>query len=351
MTRSFSSVVKWVLCIVLIALIIATFALCLLSSSGASVASAMSVDISDDGIVSDNNLLPYSWYSDITTNNGWQSASVFHWDIDSSSDYGSFSSTGSNTSYLCLYYSMQLQPGTYTLSVSSCPDSSSYLDSGNSYDYRLAYKIKDNNAVLSALVNSTKNSIGVFDVSSVTFTVDSVSEVAVGLYNDNKNLFNKYVIDIKFFKLEEGSSFTGYVHSNISTDDIYNEGYEAGYNKGQTDGHEQGYDEGYKQGTADGVVSANDIFLCTAFDVQYDPDKGNIYINNRDQYKSNFLVNTTPMEFIPFSCLAYSGYDGYFYPKDCLPTSYDSPAPLIKSGNLVKSEKTRTAGSSSPVII
>ena len=314
MTRSFSSVVKWVLCIVLIALIIATFALCLLSSSGASVASAMSVDISDDGIVSDNNLLPYSWYSDITTNNGWQSASVFHWDIDSSSDYGSFSSTGSNTSYLCLYYSMQLQPGTYTLSVSSCPDSSSYLDSGNSYDYRLAYKIKDNNAVLSALVNSTKNSIGVFDVSSVTFTVDSVSEVAVGLYNDNKNLFNKYVIDIKFFKLEEGSSFTGYVHSNISTDDIYNEGYEAGYNKGQTDGHEQGYDEGYKQGTADGVVSANDIFLCTAFDVQYDPDKGNIYINNRDQYKSNFLVNTTPMEFIPFSCLAYSGYDGYFYP-------------------------------------
>ena len=328
MTRSFSSVVKWVLCIVLIALIIATFALCLLSSSGASVASALSVDLPDDGIVSDNNLLPFSWYSDITTTNGWNSSLT----STSSSDYGSFSSSGSNSNYFCLFYNMQLEPGTYTLSLSSSPDSSSDFDSGT-YDYRLAYRINSQTAEMTKLVNRSNSSIGVFDVTSITFTVDSLSNVTIGLFNCNNGLFNTYRIDIKFFKLEEGSSFTGYVHSNISTDDIYNEGYEAGYNKGQTDGHEQGYDEGYKQGTADGVISANSIFVCSRYMVKSTWDKSlNIYVNHLQSYASDSdggLPFVPPlMNYIPLSCLVYNDDAECLLPKD-LTNSYDPSHPNV----------------------
>lgn len=318
MTRSFSSVAKWVLCIVLIALLVATFACCLLFSPGASVASAMSVDISDDGIVSDNNLLPFSWYSDITTTNGWNRSLG-----SSSSDYGSIGFTGSNSNYFCLFYNMQLEPGTYTLSLSSSPDSSSDFDSGT-YDYRLAYRINSQSAEMTNLVNRSSSSIGVFDVTSITFTVDSLSTVTVGLFNCNDGLFSTYLIDIKFFKLESGSSFTGYVHTDTPPyDDIYNDGYEAGYDEGYNQGQTDGYDQGYEQGTADGVISANDIFLCTAFDIEYDPTKKNIYINKGDVYTSytNFVVNTIAMKFVPFSCLYYDSEDGGFYPKDIVRTS------------------------------
>lgn len=327
MTRSFSSVAKWVLCIVLIALIIVTFAFGLLSSSGASVASAMSVDISDDGIVSDNNLLPYSWYSDITTENGWNRSLS-----STSSDYGKFSSSGSNSNYFCLFYVVQLQPGTYTLSLSSCPDSASDFDYGT-YDFRLAYSIKDNTAQMVNLVNRSESYIGVFDVTSITFTVESLSNVTVGLFNCNDGLFSEYVIDIKFFKLEAGSSFTGYVHSDISTDDIYNEGYEAGYNQGKTDGHEQGYEEGYKQGTSDGLISANSIFVCSRYQVKSTWDKNlNTYVNSLQSYSSDhgddlpFVCKL--MNYIPLSCLVYNDDAECLLPKD-LTNSYDPAHPNV----------------------
>lgn len=303
MTRSFSSVAKWVLCIVLIALLIATFACCLLFSPGASVASAYNATLPDDGIVGEN-LLSSSYFTNYKNSASWKFVAPFtSSDVVQSSEYCTFTSSatvsGTKLFYQDVYHDVHLP---ITISFYG------RVTSG-SISMGLFYGADFNNALLAIDIDGANS--GEFAVHSFTVRASDYPEPPVIDTSNFQFTICTYgqrgaTFDIQWLKVESGSEFTGYIPQSTTSDD-----------------YEQGYDDGYKQGTADGVISANDIFLCTAFAIQYDSTKKNIYISKEDAHSSytNFVVNTIAMVFVPLSCLYYDGEDGGFYPKDIVRNS------------------------------
>ena len=175
-------------------------------------------------------------------------------------------------------------------------------------------------------------------IASLDFTFnDSSKAILDRFYIQVNDYFDIDYIKLELYELSDDPGFTGFVPYNEGT---YEEGYEAGvadgYNEGYEAGVADGYNEGYEVGVADGVISANEIFNCSAFNIKWDSENEYAYPSNEtasvDLYQNIPFTDMPVGVCVPLSKIAPDNHAGGYLPVDLLPntgSSSDNPADSI----------------------
>lgn len=315
MSRVVKNVIVWVLALAVILCIIAGFTFGLSSVSGVADAEVLN-NLVNNGVVRDN-LIPYSSANQIYSN---MISSSPDWTLSNGSNvrltddgYLTFTPTDSWSQLNC---SLDIQYDTsYYVTVTIC----CRVNQASSSKSYLAVEFSNGVTQTYSFYFNSSSDVGTLKIYSenLQFASNSLKSIELRIRG-----YSMPVFDIAWVKLEvsqgAGSGgFTGYVP----------------YNKGSYDeGYDDGYDKGYDVGFNDGLVSVNDVFVCSAVDIEYDSEKNYIYFNPNDVYASysNVLVNSFAMAFVPLSCLRYDEVDGGFYPVDIVRNS-EGELPDVKT--------------------
>lgn len=322
-----------IISVLLIACICVGFAFLLKPAESVGVASALEATLPDTGIVGEN-LFGDSYYNQFSDSSLWE---LNYSDCTYAVEDGFLNIKGESAS------------NRYVPLLSFIGEDINY-SGREEFKFTIYYRVNSGNVsctfydynlrggFTNTSLNIMSGDTSVFSIKGPSFVSKNSSggyftdfRLAVGV---NSGSFD---VDIVYIKLERGSSFTGYaIDTNGSYEEGFNAGqsadYQQGYEAGVADGTQSGYDEGYKAGVSDGLISANDIFVCSAVDIEYDKVKDYIYFNPNDVYSSyaNVMVNSFAMAFVPLSSLRYDDVDGGFYPVDIVRNS-EGELPDVKT--------------------
>lgn len=361
MSRVLKNAIIWVLVLVVILCIIAGFTFGLSSVSGVADAADGTTSLvtsSVNGGVVRSNFLRDSTasgiYDEIVSSGEYWYARVPVADMGdlvlNLTDDGYLHAGSTNPEYRSsanIYCKINLQPSHamgFTLSVRGIRrGTSGYPFVGFTclfYDKEGVQKPESN------YVDIANLSDGTTFIASLDFTFnDSSKAILDRFYIQVNDYFDIDYIKLELYELDEEPGFTGFVpYSEGTYDDGYNAGYDEGhnagydegYNAGVTDGtqagydegYEVGYDEGYNTGISDGLISANQIFNCSAFNIKWDSVNEYAYPSN-ETASVNLYQNIPFTEMpvgvcVPLSKIAPDNEAGGYLPIDLLPHTEDS---------------------------